>query len=680
MGIIRILNDILSRTKLKRGKALLNNKTISLGAASFKGETLALGSPLISENIVFHKQLIFKEIPVSDKDLTKPELSAEMQRFKTAKISVQKELENIQEELEKKTKNSEENQSQKAFYEFYLTLLNDRHFSEQDLKNKLNLVKKPIEFIIKTVILETEKKFLDMPSDYLKARAPDILSFGELLLKHLGCIEEDESLADKIAKHTECLLVTNDFAAHHIHLLYEGKLKGIITEQNKHNQHQSIMAREQEIPFITKIFNADLMGATSIFINPYESTVWTNQSSEQKLRCERIIKNYQQTQLVANRVLTKRSLTLDRLSDTERKPFHLYANLSSRESLLHRYSNYIENLGLVRTELLYHQSSIEPNFSTQVDDYKNILGKFPNAIIRMFDLAPDKQLKFFTGHGRGLDLIKNSPANYQIYVNQLKAMITAAKIKGIPKLSVLVPMIKNSEDITFFKLIINEALNHLEQEGIMFTSDKINLGIMIETQEILDNLEDVMQKINFASLGTNDMGHYVFHENRFIDQSKEEEADIYLHELNPYKLLIYEHIIKTAIKNNIPIGVCGSLAENQDWAFNFMGMGANYLSVPMACFPDIKTKLRSVFLDKYQQFKQIIYDLEKVKNYFIQTAGIKEPWKTGTPQFKKALAYQKKIPMLNDEEKILHNSLLMEATNAILHEMNTRLRPLTEEG
>ncbi|MCX7957412.1 MAG: phosphoenolpyruvate--protein phosphotransferase, partial [Endomicrobia bacterium] len=249
-------------------------------------------------------------------------------------------------------------------------------------------------------------------------------------------------------------------------------------------------------------------------------------------------------------------------------------------------------------------------------DYRYVAEKiYPYPItIRTFDIGSDKLSKL------GLEGVipENVPAlglrgirlalKYKdVFKTQIRAIIRASYKKNV---KIMFPLISGIKEVDEVKKIVNEVKKELEKEGYEFDNN-IPIGIMIETPSAALTTDIITKKVDFISIGTNDLIQYTL----AVDRHNENVAELY-EPLHLSILRMIKHIVECSKKNNKPVSICGEMAADISFTKILIGLGVDELSVPPGSVLKIKRIIRGM---NYAEAKSLVeevfvnVDYEKIK-------------------------------------------------------------------
>jgi phosphotransferase system enzyme I (PtsI) len=272
-------------------------------------------------------------------------------------------------------------------------------------------------------------------------------------------------------------------------------------------------------------------------------------------------------------------------------PVELMANISSLNCARNAKRNGAVGIGLFRTEFLYLNRTTPPTEQEQFEVYReaaNIFGDTAPIIIRTLDIGGDKQAQFYPQEQEQNSLlgkrgIRISLEQVELFKTQLRAILRAS-VYGTIK--IMFPMIAVMSEW-------NRAISILEEVKEEFKSLQINynheleVGMMIEVPAAALNAAQFASKVDFISIGTNDLLQYLMAADR---------SDPSLGYLNngyhPFVLRLIQQVIQSAQQHNKWVSMCGDLAGQPLAVALFLGMGLRKFSMNPNELAQVRTKVR----------------------------------------------------------------------------------------
>jgi len=230
-----------------------------------------------------------------------------------------------------------------------------------------------------------------------------------------------------------------------------------------------------------------------------------------------------------------------------------------------------------------------PSEDEQFAAYKAVLEKIKGrpVIIRTLDVGGDKNIPYLNIENElnpflGYRAIRLCLGYKELFKTQLRALLRAS-IYG--NLKIMFPMITTAGELKEAKSILQEAKEELRKQGIEF-SEKIEVGIMIETPAAAVISDILAKEVDFFSIGTNDLIQYTL----AIDRTNEKVSYLY-DPLNPAVLRLIKMTVENAHKKGKEVGVCGEIASDENIVPILIGLGVDELSVNPAKILSVKKKI-----------------------------------------------------------------------------------------
>jgi phosphotransferase system enzyme I (PtsI) len=368
------------------------------------------------------------------------------------------------------------------------------------------------------------------------------------------------------------ILVAHDVSPADLIQLKPHQFSAILTDLGGATSHTAIVARSLNTPCVVGLHHArelikdnDMLivdGAQGVvIINPDKQLLADYKLRQSQWALER---------LKLKRLKTAHATTLDGTH------IELHANIEMPHDVVEAKENGATGIGLFRSEFLFLNRTNLPDEEEQFAAYREVveeMGGLP-VTIRTFDLGADKQLKGATrvasNPALGLRAIRLCLAEPQLFLTQLRALLRASSFGN---LKILVPMLSGVAEINQTLQFIAAAKHSLQAEHVSYHPD-VQIGGMIEIPAAALAMNVFVKKMNFLSIGTNDLIQYTL----AIDRTDEEVAHLY-DPLHPAILQLISQVIGSANKAGIPISVCGEMAGEVTYTRLLLGLGLRQFSM-----------------------------------------------------------------------------------------------------
>lgn len=437
-------------------------------------------------------------------------------------------------------------------------------------------------------ISEHARTFEEMADPYLRGRAEDLRGLGSRVLLRL----KSGSTEARVYPRT-CVLVGEEVSIARIADVPMGQLVGIVCARGSPYSHAAILARTLGIPAVMGLGSVplDQLGQRSLLVDGNHGCVYIDPPADLVQEFERVGRQQVET-AEASRAL--RELPAQ-TPDGARVALHANVGLSS--DLVTALDNGAEGIGLFRTEFSFMVRDSFPSEDEQYGVYREVLESFaPRPVtMRTLDVGGDKGLPYFPLQEdnaflgwRGIRLTLDNPG---IFLTQLRALLRANA--GLGNLKILLPMISSVREVDSMRQLLARAAAECESAGR--PTGAVELGAMIEVPSAIYQMAALSKRVDFFSIGTNDLTQYLL----AVDRGNARVAR-HFDSLHPAVLRAIDCAARGARDAQRPISVCGEMAGNPQAAVALMGLGIDVLSMAAASIPQVKLALRTFSLRQAQ--------------------------------------------------------------------------------
>jgi phosphotransferase system enzyme I (PtsI) len=427
-------------------------------------------------------------------------------------------------------------------------------------------------------------QFEEIDDSYLRERKHDIVQVVERVLRVLL---DKPGRQGKRGGYSELVIVAHDLSPADTIQFKNLKIAGFVTDLGGATSHTAIVARSLAIPAVVGLHHArplvregDLIivdGTRGVLIvDPGERVLEEYQLKKRELELERS---------KLKRLKTARSATLDNVD------ISLQANIELPQDVVQVKEAGADGVGLFRTEFLFMNRDTLPSEDEQFEAYrmvaKSLAGK--PLTIRTLDLGADKTARALHGTERqspnpalGLRAIRYCLAEPQLFLAQLRAILRASHVGNV---QILIPMLAHVTEIEQTLAMIEQAKQQLRERRFKF-NEHIPVGGMIEIPAAALSLGALVRRLQFLSIGTNDLIQYTL----AIDRTDEAVAHLY-DPLHPAVLRLLSHVIQTAQKAEMPVAVCGEMGGDPKLTRLLLGMGLRQFSMHPTQLLEVKQQV-----------------------------------------------------------------------------------------
>jgi len=433
-------------------------------------------------------------------------------------------------------------------------------------------------------------QFEEIEDPYLRERKNDIVQVVERVLKAmLGSAN-----APATPTHEEnVIVVAHDLSPADMMLFKQHQFAGFVTDLGGVTSHTAIVARSLAIPAIVGLHHArglvrenELLivdGREGVLIvNPNEQVLNEYRLRQGKLEIER---------QKLRRLRTTPAKTLDGAE------VELHANIELPQDIDDVRESGATGIGLFRSEFLFLNRGELPGEDEQFEAYRQVAQamKGKPVTIRTLDLGADKSIE--TSHqpgpnpALGLRAIRFCLAEPLMFLTQLRAILRASKYG---KIRLLIPMLAHQHEIEQTFAAIAQARASLDAQGIHYDKS-MEIGGMVEIPAAALALGVFVRKLDFLSIGTNDLIQYTL----AIDRTDDTVSHLY-DPMHPAVLQLVANTIRTANRAGKPVAVCGEMAGDLAATRLLLGLGLRQFSMHPAQLLAIKQQVLRTNLPEVQ--------------------------------------------------------------------------------
>ena len=508
--------------------------------------------------------------------------AAEKARVEKAKQAAAEQLQAIHDKALK-----EVGEANAQIFEIHIMMLEDEDYNES-IANIIDTQQVNAEYAVAVTTDNFAEMFAAMDDAYMQARSADVRDISNRIIANLT------GTADSSAESCDSMIVcADDLAPSETVALDKDKVLAFVTAHGSSNSHTAILARNMNIPAVIGMgdeFLTEISSGTPAIVDGYTGTVIVDPDEATVAEYTAKRTSDEEKKRLLQELKGKENVTVDG------RKINIYANISGIDNIGAVLLNDAGGIGLFRSEFLYLENSDFPTEEQQFHAYKRVLESMAGkkVIIRTLDIGADKQVGYF-----GLKKEENPALGYrairicltrpEIFKTQLRALYRAS-VYG--NLGIMFPMITSVKEVERIKEICEEVKAELRSDGIEY-SDKIELGIMIETPAAALISDRLAPMVDFFSVGTNDLTQYTLACDR---QNPDIEEFIDTHHEAILRLI--EMSAENAHKNGAWIGICGELAADTTLTERFLRMGIDELSVSPSFVLKVRDAVRRTDLSE----------------------------------------------------------------------------------
>ncbi|UVW35894.1 phosphoenolpyruvate--protein phosphotransferase [SAR92 clade bacterium H455] len=450
---------------------------------------------------------------------------------------------------------------------------------------------KVLPWALKLAVSYFSELFKAMQDPYLRARHEDIEQLGDkLYLAWRGHGPEVMAPEDG----SPIILVGDQLSVSDIVSLPIDLMVGIVCSAGAALSHISIFANALGIPAVMGVGELSLSMGQPLIVDGDNGQVIIAPSDALITEYQSSIKSQQD---VARRFAVNRDLAA---VTTDGAKVTLMANSGLQADLLPGLKNGAEGIGLYRSEIPFMVRQSLPSEADQVAVYREVIESYKNkpVYIRTLDIGADKPLPYLPiveedNPALGWRGIRFTLDNLQLLITQFRAVMVAAA--GRDDVHLLLPMVGSTGELNHAIELLDESLKQLLAEGKNVCRPR--LGVMVEVPSSISLLPLWRNKLDFISIGSNDLSQYLL----AIDRNNPLVGRLYdpLHPAIIHEIL---RIVRCAQDCQLPVSLCGEMASDPIAVLLLIGMGIRQLSMSSSKLPLIKWLLRATSVSDAEAF------------------------------------------------------------------------------
>ncbi len=455
---------------------------------------------------------------------------------------------------------------------------------------------------LRETIAEHARAFEAMEDPYLRERAADVRDLGRCILMHL-----QHRVAAPIQYPPQTILVGEELSVLQISAVPRERLAGIVSTAGSGSSHVGILARGMGVPAAMGVADLPLsrVEGREMVVDGYRGRVYVSPGPAVRAEYQRLAAD---DAALTNELQALRHLPAE-TTDGYTIPLYLNTGLVSENRPLGIEES--AGVGLYRTELPFIVRDSFPSEAAQMSNYRSVLELFaPRPVtIRMLDVGGDKPLPYFPVQEanpflgwRGIRVTLDQP---EIFLTQARALLRAAI--GLDNLQILIPMISTVGEVDDALSLIRRAHDELLEEGYQVRMPPV--GVMIEVPAAVYQVESLARRVDFLSVGTNDLTQYLL----AVDRNNPHVAKLYT-EYHPAVLHALVQIVNGARAYGREVSVCGEMAGDPLATGLLLGIGVHSLSMGAGSLLRVKKVIRSTSRARARELLNLALQCEDAKS------------------------------------------------------------------
>ena len=496
-----------------------------------------------------------------------------------------------------------------GIFDVHLGLLRDRTLVNQ-VVGEIQTQQTTAEHAASVVMRRYKTKFTHMSDRYMQERVKDMDDIEKRLLRALiGQKHQDLTHLDQ-----PVVVIAHDLLPSQTAALDRKHVVGFATDVGGRTSHTAIVARAMGIPAVVGLGNitAEANGGDTIIIDGTRGYVIVNPDAEQLAEHRKAGKDHDEFERRLLDIATEPAVTRDGHAVS------LQANIEFPTEIEDTVAHGAEGVGLYRTEFLYLASPTEPTEEDHYNAYADALRRLNGKplVIRTLDLGADKYTQAGLANPErnpflGDRSIRMCLHDIPMFKRQLRAIMRATVLGDV---RIMFPMICTLMELRQARMILNDVMEELEDEGIEFRRD-LPVGMMVEVPSVAIMPDVFAKEVNFFSIGTNDLIQYTL----AVDRTNERVAGLFC-PAHPAVLKLVRDVIRAAARNGISVSVCGEMAGDPLYTLLLLGLGLNIFSMNGPDVPEVKKIIRSTTIGHARTVARRVmsFDSERQVMHFLR--------------------------------------------------------------
>ena len=466
---------------------------------------------------------------------------------------------------------------------------------------------------LQTVISRHIRAFQSMDDPYLRERAQDIEDLANRVLANMMKKDTLEIEAEK-----GTILIAEAISASMLAELPLKNILAVISLTGSSTSHAAILAKALGIPAIMGLDPCQIsrLDGKTMIVDAYNGQLFVSPDPT-------LIKQYEILVSEEKRFSEELEKEQSPISMTEDgTPISLFMNISSGDDFKKARKLGAQGIGLYRTEIPFMQQNRFPSEDEQAEIYKEIMDGFNGmpVTIRTLDIGGDKHLSYFKIEEdnpflgwRGIRVTLDHP---EIFLVQIRALLKASASSN--NLRIALPMVATLEELEECNRLVNQAFAEIQEElrEKNIELKRPEIGIILEVPSAVFSLSSFVKRLDFVSVGTNDLIQYLM----AVDRNNLRMKNLYSH-FQPAVLKILKQIIQECEKASVSLQICGEMASDPLAAILLIGLGYREFSMSVSSLSKVKRAFSCFTLTEMQQIAEKVMLLEteaKIKSELLK--------------------------------------------------------------
>jgi len=561
-----------------------------------KGERVLRGIP-VSAGVCRGKILVVDKVRkgVERRDLPEAEISEELNRLQQSLLRTREQLQEVQRKVAQNL-----GAEHATIFDAHLMVLEDPALIDEVVRviqrDKVNA-----EYAFHAITERYADALAKVEDEYLRERTSDMRDVSSRVLNNLAGRAD---IIDLARLSEPCIIIAHDLTPSKTAQLDRKNVLGFATDIGSKTSHTAIMARSLRIPAVVGLKNAseELTSGEYALLDGFNGVIVVNPTDQTLFEYGQLIRKQVTLEEKLRDALTQPAVTLDN------HRIFVSANIEQAGDAETVRASGADGIGLFRTEYLFINRETPPGEEEQYQAYRQVAAALRPCpvVIRTLDLGGDKLLSSLAAHTEmnpflGWRAIRFCLQHEEVFRAQLRAILRAS-VEGNVK--VMYPMISGLDELVQANAFLGQFKAELKKEGVPF-DDKIEIGAMIETPSAAVIADALAKRVQFFSLGTNDLIQYTL----AVDRLNEKIAHLY-EPTHPAIVRLIQKTVEAARAQKVWVSVCGEMAGDPTLVPLLIGLGVDELSAAPPSLAQLKYLIRRLKLSETRELAAFALNCE----------------------------------------------------------------------
>ena len=483
-----------------------------------------------------------------------------------------------------------------AFINLHLMILNDTLLANVP-RDIISAEQCNAEWAVKVQMDQLLAQFDEIEDAYLRERRADVIQVVERVMKALTG-QRGYLPPPSAGNNGAVVLVARDLSPADVVQFKQHHFASFITDLGGTTSHTAVVARSLNIPSIVALHTARQLIRENdlVIVDGTQGVVIVDPDAQALAEYESRRRQFELGRQQLKRLRDTRTATLDGVS------VELQANIELPQDVVQARDNGATGIGLFRSEFLFLGRSELPGEDEQYEAYRKVAQDMDGmpVTIRTYDLGADKPVdgaeeRMPTNPALGLRAIRLCLTEPRRFLIQLRALLRAS---AHGRVNIMIPMLATAGELDQTLHLIRQAKRSLDEQGIGYDPN-VKIGGMIEVPAAALALGIFVRKLDFMSIGTNDLIQYTL----AIDRTDDTVSHLY-DPLHPAILQLIAHVLKTAGRAGVPVALCGEMAGDLALTRLLLGLGLRQYSMHSAHLLDVKERILQTDLARVRPLAQ----------------------------------------------------------------------------